>query len=133
LARTSGFARACSTVSGSSGQAGINATYPASSNNAAQGSQLEGSSHSPCTKTTGVAVVAFARSTCSSSWSVIDVAETLVLISSSSVRPAAGPTIVGFIQSLFPVWASVGLVFLTMVWLSQSSKRVGATLHRRPG
>ena len=51
--------------------------------------------------TTGVAVVAFARSICSSSWSVIVVGETLVLISSSSVRSAAGSTIVGFMQASF--------------------------------
>ena len=30
-------------------------------------------------------------------------------------------------------WASVGLVFLTMVWLSQSSKRVGAIRASSPG
>ena len=60
-------------------------------------------------KTTGVAVVAFARSTCSSSWSVIVVGETVVLISSSSVCRLYA-----------------GLVFLTMLRSSQSSKRVGA-------
>jgi hypothetical protein len=49
-------------------------------------------------KTTGVAVLAFARSTCSSSWSVIVVEETLLLISSSPVRSAAGSTIVGLMQ-----------------------------------
>ena len=48
-------------------------------------SRLEGSSHSPCTKTTGVAAVAFARSICSSSCSVIGIGETVVLISASSV------------------------------------------------
>ena len=73
LARTSGSARAASTVSGSSGQSGVSATYPASSNSAAQLSQLEGSSHSPWMKRTGVAVFAFARSTCSRSRSVIEV------------------------------------------------------------
>ena len=67
MARASGSARATSTDSGSSGQSGVSATYPASSNSAAQWSQLEGNSHSPWMKTTGVAVVAFARSICSRS------------------------------------------------------------------
>jgi hypothetical protein len=41
------LAFASATVSGSSGQRGVNAVYPASSNNAAHRSQLLGSSHSP--------------------------------------------------------------------------------------
>ena len=39
--------------SGSSGQPGVSAVYPASSKTAGQRSQLLGSSHRPCTNTTG--------------------------------------------------------------------------------
>jgi len=46
-AKTSGWALASLTVSGSSGQPGVKATKPFSSNSAAQRSQLLGSSHSP--------------------------------------------------------------------------------------
>jgi hypothetical protein len=70
-ANTSGWAFASCTVSGSSGQPGVKATYPLSSNSAAQRSQLLGSSHRPWTNTTGGRPVALARSHCSSSCSVI--------------------------------------------------------------
>jgi hypothetical protein len=64
LAKTSGFARASSTVAGSSGQSGFTAAYPAASKVSAQRSQLLGSSQSPWMKTTGVlpAVLAFSTS-----------------------------------------------------------------------
>src|SRR5262245_41489967 len=71
LARDSGSARAASTDTGSSGQSGASATYPASSKSVAQRSQLDGSSHRPWMKTTGGAVGACARSTCSSSRAVM--------------------------------------------------------------
>src|SRR5262249_32199223 len=77
LASASGSARATSTDAGSSGQSGVNATYPASSNTAAQRSQLEGSSQSPWMNTTGVAPLAFARSICSASRLVIGVGAAL--------------------------------------------------------
>jgi hypothetical protein len=107
---------ASSTVSGSSGQTGVSGTYPASSNNTAHRSQLEGSSHSPRMKATGIAVVAFARSICSSSCSVIGVGDTGELTSSSSVCS---------------VYA--GLVCSTVLGSSQSSKRVGAMCASSPG
>ena len=47
LAKTSGFARACSTVSGSSGHDGVTPAYPASSKSCTQLSQLLGSSQRP--------------------------------------------------------------------------------------
>src|SRR5712691_2635635 len=74
-ANTSGCAFASSTVSGSSGQPGVSAVYPAASNIVAQRSQLLGSSQRPWTNTTGCSPVVLARSTCSISWSVIVVAE----------------------------------------------------------
>ena len=46
-ANTSGLARASAIVSGSSGQTGVTAAYPASSKTPAQLSQLLGSSQSP--------------------------------------------------------------------------------------
>ena len=70
-ANTSGCAFASSTVSGSSGQPGLSAAKPASSNIVIHRSQLDGSSQSPCTNATGVRPDAFARSTCSASWSLI--------------------------------------------------------------
>src|SRR6185295_18754349 len=85
-------ARATSTDSGSSGQSGANATYPASSNSSAQLSQLEGSSHSPWMKTTGVAVVAFACSTCARSASVIVEDAVVPVIGSTLPRVLAGST-----------------------------------------
>src|SRR5258706_2344379 len=69
-ANTSGWALASATVSGSSGQPGCTAQSPAASNPSAHRSQLLGSSHKPCTNTTGVLPDWFARSTCSSSSSV---------------------------------------------------------------
>jgi hypothetical protein len=54
-------------ASGSSGRPGVSGAYPASSNTEAHRSQLLGSSHRPCTKTTGVRPVALARSTCARS------------------------------------------------------------------
>ena len=71
LANTSGCALASSTVSGSSGQPGVSAVKPASSNSAAQRSQLLGSSHRPWMKTTGCSPVALARATSCASCSVI--------------------------------------------------------------
>ena len=62
---TSGCALASATVGGSSGQSAVTAAKPASSNTAAQRSQLLGSSHSPWTKTTGVRPLALALATCS--------------------------------------------------------------------
>jgi hypothetical protein len=70
-AMTSGCALAASTVSGSSGQPGVSAVKPASSNTFAQRSQLLGSSQRPWTKTTGGLPVAFAVSTCCFSCSVM--------------------------------------------------------------
>jgi hypothetical protein len=70
-ANTSGWAAASSTVSGSSGQPGVNAAKPCCSNNSAQRSQLLGSSHRPWTNTTGWRPVALACWHCSSSYSVI--------------------------------------------------------------
>ena len=80
--------------------------------------------------TNGVAVVAFA----------LDLLELVVgdrcrrdaRAQLALLRPP-GSTIGGFIQSLPSVRASAGLVFLTMVWLSQSSKRVGAIHASSPG
>src|SRR3954468_12872463 len=69
-ANTSGCSRASSTDGGSSGQPGLTAAYPASSKKAAQRSQLESSSQSPCTKTTGCLPEELARSTSSSSEAV---------------------------------------------------------------
>src|SRR3954468_2433397 len=89
-AKISGCAFASATVSGSSGQPGVNATYPACSNSSTQGCQLDGSSQSPWTKTTGVAVDAFARSTCSCSWSPItcgSAVEADMLLLASGVAP----------------------------------------------
>ena len=64
-AKTSGWAFACSTVSGSSGQPGRNARVArAVSNNFAHRSQLLGSNHNPCTNTTGCLPELLARSTC---------------------------------------------------------------------
>ncbi|MDX6606035.1 MAG: hypothetical protein QOD14_575 [Solirubrobacterales bacterium] len=60
LAKTSGFALASATVSGSSGQPGVTVAYPASSKILAQRSQLLGSSQSPWMKTTGVLPEPFA-------------------------------------------------------------------------
>src|SRR6478672_9749379 len=65
FAKTSGSALASATVSGSSGQRGVTATYPASSKRSPQRSQLDGRSQRPCTNTTGVFPDEFARSTCS--------------------------------------------------------------------
>src|SRR5713226_7946830 len=90
-AKTSGCAFASATVSGSSGQPGVRATKPASSKSSTQRSQLDGSNQSPCTKTTGVAVVAFARLTCSSSCSVNGNPEVGVLIVLSSRVPPRKP------------------------------------------
>ena len=98
-ANTSGCAFASATVSGSSGQPGVSATYPASSNTAAQGSQLEGSSHSPCTKTTGVAVDAFARSTCSSSWSEIVIGSVVSVLMDCSFSSDTTPAGAGSTQA----------------------------------
>ena len=61
-AKTSGCSFAVATSAGSSGQPGTSAAYPASSNRAAQRSQLLGSSHSPWTNTTGVRPDPFTRS-----------------------------------------------------------------------
>ena len=70
-AKTSGCALASATVSGSSGQLGVNAVYPFFSKSCAHRSQLLGSSHRPWTNTTGTRPAVFARSTCSASYSVI--------------------------------------------------------------
>jgi len=60
-------------------------------------------------KTTGVAVVAFARSICANSRSVIVVGETVVLISSSFGRRAAGSTVVCVVRPVSgPVPGSLG-------------------------
>ena len=83
-ANTSGWAFASATVSGSSGQPGVSATYPASSKNAAQRSQLDGKSQSPCTNTTGVLVDAFACAICASSCSATGALDVTVLICDSS-------------------------------------------------
>ena len=80
FASTSGCALASSTVSGSSGQPGVRAVKPASSNSVAQRSQLDGSSHRPWMKTTGCRPVALARETSSASCSVIVVADMTVII-----------------------------------------------------
>src|SRR2546425_4290504 len=62
LAKTSGFALASSTVSGSSGHEGARLAYPASSKTEVHRSQLLGSSQRPWMKTTGVRPEAFAAS-----------------------------------------------------------------------
>lgn len=62
LAKTSGFARASATVSGSSGQSGVSGAYPARLKKSAQLAQLLGSSQRPWMKTTGVVPEAFAAS-----------------------------------------------------------------------
>ena len=67
LAKTSGFALRLLDGLGVVGPAGVTAAYPASSNSAAQLSQLLGSSQSPWMKTTGVLPLAFACSTCCAS------------------------------------------------------------------
>ena len=76
-AKTSGFAFASATVSGSSGQPGVSAVKPASSNTEAHRSQLLGRSQRPWTNTTGVRPVSFARSisrwSCSASVVSVDV------------------------------------------------------------
>src|SRR2546428_11999883 len=69
--KASGLAFASPTVSGSSGQPGVSAVKPTSSNSFAQRSQLLGNSQRPWTKMTGCAPVAFARWTCWVSCSVI--------------------------------------------------------------
>jgi hypothetical protein len=72
LARTSGVARASSTVSGSSGQSGVSGAYPASLKSCPQRSQLLGNSQRPWMKTTGVLPEAFAASISRFSRSEID-------------------------------------------------------------
>lgn len=72
LAKTSGFVRAASTVSGSSGQSGVSGAYPACWNKSAQLAQLLGSSQRPWMKTTGVVPEAFAASISLFSRSEID-------------------------------------------------------------
>ena len=67
--------------SGSSGQPGVTATYPASSKTAAHRSQLLASSQSPWTKTTGVLSPALARATSSASCALIACASGTRLIS----------------------------------------------------
>ena len=67
-ANTSGCSLASSTVSGSSGHPGAIVAYPASSKTVRHRSQLLGSSHSPCTNTTGCLPDELAASTCSASY-----------------------------------------------------------------
>src|SRR6266852_1817420 len=86
-AKTSGCAFASSTVSGSSGQPGLTAANPASSKTVTQRSQLDGSSQSPWTNTTGVRPDAFARSTCAASCSLIVLVSGSVLV--MTVPPCA--------------------------------------------
>src|SRR5438270_6748880 len=70
-AKTSGWAAASSTVSGSSGHPGVTAEKPAFSKYWAQGSQLLGRSHRPWTKATGVFPDLLASSTCCCSSALI--------------------------------------------------------------
>src|SRR3954465_2222678 len=123
-AKTSGWAAASSTVSGSSGHPGVTAEKPASSKYFAQGSQLLGSSQRPWTKATGVFPDSLARSIsfCSSSLIVTVVAaaafflaikgpphvgRAVILLDSRSVRvgpgrqgrPATGSFVHGYIAS----------------------------------
>src|SRR5207342_1660829 len=72
LPKPSGFARASSIVSGSSGQSGVSGAYPACLNKSAQLAQLLGSSQRPWMKTTGVLPEAFAASISLLSRSEID-------------------------------------------------------------
>src|SRR4051795_7294795 len=69
-AKRCGSATASAWVSGSPGQPGVSAAYPASSKKAAQRSQLSGRSQSPWMKSTGRRPLAFAWSACPLSRSV---------------------------------------------------------------
>src|SRR5437764_5759899 len=89
LANTLGFARASSTVSGSSGHEGVSAAYPASSKTVAQRSQLLGSDQRPWMKTAAGRPEAFASSICSVSRSVIFATRTTSHRFSESVSTAA--------------------------------------------
>ena len=62
FANASGCSRASATVAGSSGQPGATVVKPLSSKKSRHGCQLLDSSHSPCTKSTGVRSEALARS-----------------------------------------------------------------------
>lgn len=62
FAKASGCSRASATVAGSSGQPGARVVYPLSSNRSRHGCQLLESSQRPCTNSTGVLSVEFARS-----------------------------------------------------------------------
>ena len=103
LAKTSGCSLASSTVSGSSGQPGVSAVKPASSNSVAQRSQLLGSSQRPWMKTTGFKPVALARATAWPSCSVIVVALSVsdiaclhgLLASADYARPRMSAVAVG--------------------------------------
>src|SRR5437763_4839424 len=87
-AKTSGWALASPTVSGSSGHCGVNATYPAFSNSLIQRSQLLGSSHRPCTNATGCFPDVFARWTCFVSAALmVTVASVLVPLTQSPPPP----------------------------------------------
>src|SRR5437868_8665006 len=83
-AKTSGWAFASETVSGSSGHPGFTAVKPASSNKAAHRFQLLGSSQQPWMKTTGVRPDAVAGATCSNSWSVMPAGLAAVVLTCSS-------------------------------------------------
>src|SRR5258708_34184134 len=76
---------AWATGSGSSGQPGVSAVYPASSNTAAQRAQPRGSSQRPWTNTTGCRPVAFARLTCCASCSVIGAGSVGLVLDDSMV------------------------------------------------
>src|SRR4051812_40073292 len=112
-AKTSGWALASSTVSGSSGQPGATGAKPAWSKTVAQRSQLLASSHSPWMKTTGVRADEFAASTCPDSRAVSVAMPANLAAPSSAGSEAAAP------RYHQPPWPSA--------WMVQSPTSKGAS------